>query len=135
MCTRCLAVLFISTGLVGCVTDDGYGWTHPKATVADFSQDSDECRRKATVRSPKTSSGSVGYQADVRRDYDDCMKARGWSWEKSAGRPDSGQDAVDCKLPSSEQIQRTTLRDCRNRFGLVLDIDRSTQSPIRVAPK
>jgi hypothetical protein len=126
---RCLAIVIAVAGLAGCQEQDGnitgYGWSRPNSAYGDFQNDADACRRAATVRSPRTSSDAVGYRADVRRDYDNCMKARGWVYEKSTG-PDPAKVMVDCKLPSVEQVQRLSAMDCDNRFGKILDSPNSS---------
>lgn len=125
-----LAMVVAAFGLAACQEqgDDitGYGWSRPNSSYAEFQTDADACRRAATVRSPRTSSDAISYRADVRRDYDNCMKARGWVYDKGTG-PDPAKVMVDCKLPSLEQVQRLSAKDCDNRFGKILESPRSNQ--------
>lgn len=108
--------------LAGCVEEvDRSGspaWTKPDATHATFQRDSDECRRVAMV-APIKYAGPASVAAERRSRYNDCMVEHGYTLEKNVPG-DSSKDVVDCKFPSVEQVQRTTVRDCYNRFGKIL---------------
>ena len=109
-------------GLVGCSEPldrtGSPGWARAKATPAEFQKDSDECERHAMLI-PARSSSVAGVVAQRRERFDNCMVDRGWRWEPNVSK-DRSLDTVDCKLPSVEQVQRVTMRECRNRLGKVL---------------
>ena len=113
-------ILAAVAGLLGCADNAGSpGWIRARATYADFQKDTDECRRAAALRPYASSTSAVGYGADIRRSYDDCMIARGWKYEEHL-KDDRMKEMVDCKLPSIEPVQRMTAGGCNNRFGKIL---------------
>ncbi len=62
----------------GCGTGGGPRWIQPGATDAQLNRDQDDCMSKATIGADP---GSVDPQAraTVSRDFDNCMRSRGWS--------------------------------------------------------
>jgi hypothetical protein len=129
---RYLAAGLMALGLAGCVNDGEsatrYGWGKPNSTALDWQKDSDECQRAASVRSPRTSTDAVGFRADIRRDYADCLTARGWTYEKYVG-PDPNEVIVECKLPTAPQVERMKAGDCRSRYGRDLGPASGVQQP------
>jgi hypothetical protein len=122
MISRTIVVLVAVCSLLGCVEDmdrtGGPGWVRPDGSHIDFQKDTDECRRAATLR-PVTGPGPAGRAAEVRHYYDDCMIARGWTFDPRVSK-DRMADIVSCKLPDVEQVQRISARDCNNRYGKIL---------------
>lgn len=105
--------------LVGCSNEPldrtgSVGWTRPDATPAKFQIDGEACQRAAMVVPIKRGNPL----AERRRIFDDCMTERGWTFDPHISK-DRSLDVVSCKLPSVEQVQQTTMRDCLNRLGKI----------------
>jgi hypothetical protein len=65
----------------------------------------------------RTISSPVG---ERQRLYNACMTDRGWTLNPHIAK-DRSLDVVNCKLPAVEQPRQTTLRECMNRLGKVLN--------------
>jgi hypothetical protein len=66
----------------GCGTGGGARWIQPGASDAQLNRDQDDCMSKATIGADP---GAVDPQAraTVSRDFDNCMRSRGWSKAKA----------------------------------------------------
>lgn len=118
-----LAAVIAICGLVGCVEEvdraGGAGWVKPDGTYAAFQKDTDDCRRVATL-APIRYTGPSSQVAEANRRYQDCMIDHGWTLDPHIAK-DAMKETVDCKLPTVDQVQRTSARDCHNRYGKILD--------------
>jgi hypothetical protein len=122
MACRRIAVLALAGSLLGCVEEiDRTGspaWTKADATLASFQKDTDECQRAAALI-PIHDMGPTGRAIERHRRYMECMTDRGWTLEPQRS-DDSMKAIVDCKLPSAEQPQRLSARDCHNKYGRII---------------
>ncbi len=79
------AALSMSLGLTlgtGCAGGGGPRWIQPGASETQLTRDQDDCMSKATIGADP---GAVNPQAQatVARDFDNCMRSRGWSKAKA----------------------------------------------------
>ena len=77
--------LSMSLGLtlgMGCAGGGGTRWIQPGVSDAQLERDQDDCMSKATIGADP---GAVDSQsrATVQRDFQNCMRARGWSKAKA----------------------------------------------------
>ena len=78
------AALILGLGLAlgtGCAGGSGPRWTQPGADTAQLERDQDDCMSKATIGADP---GSLAPQdrATVQRDFENCMRSRGWTRTK-----------------------------------------------------
>jgi hypothetical protein len=118
---RGIIALAVACVIAGCSDEPidrsgSAGWTKPNATATSFQTDSDACRRAVMVVPVRTVSSPVG---ERQRLFNGCMAEHGWTLDPHIAK-DGTLGIVNCKLPSIEQVQRMSVRDCMNRLGKVL---------------
>jgi hypothetical protein len=75
------AALGLTLGM-GCAGGGGPRWIQPGTSDAQLNRDQDDCMSKATIGADP---GALDPQAraTVSRDFDNCMRSRGWSKAKA----------------------------------------------------